>query len=99
MYSNDLWFARTGGNAVISLIFAEYLNRLMWHSTSATASLDDLPQWSVKLTAIIAVLVVSIVCVATPTLGTRTAVVFTAVKVNSSTATAYTRGSHCLSIP
>ncbi|KAI0341556.1 amino acid transporter [Trametopsis cervina] len=72
---------KPGGNAVISLIFAEYLNRLMWHTTSATASTDDLPQWSIKLTAVIAVLIVSAICVATPTLGTRTAVVFTSVKI------------------
>ena len=74
-------FACTGGNAVISLIFAEYLNRLFWHTTSADASPDSIPQWSIKLTAIAAVLIVSLICVATPTLGTRAAVVFTAVKV------------------
>jgi len=72
---------KPGGNAVISLIFAEYLNRLMWHTTNESASPDDLPQWAIKLTAVIAVLVVSVVCVATPTLGTRTAVVFTTVKI------------------
>ena len=71
-----------GGNAVISLVFAEYLNRLMWHTTSASSSPDDIPQWAIKLTASLAVLVVSAMCVATPTLGTRAAVVFTSVKVN-----------------
>lgn len=71
----------TGGNAVISLIFAEYLNRLFWHSTRAEVSPDDIPQWAIKLTAIAAVLVVSLICVATPTLGSRAAVVFTTVKV------------------
>ncbi|PCH38054.1 L-methionine transporter [Wolfiporia cocos MD-104 SS10] len=72
---------KPGGNAVISLIFAEYLNRLFWHSTSAEVSPDDIPQWAIKLTAVAAVLVVSIICVATPTLGTRAAVVFTTVKI------------------
>lgn len=71
----------TGGNAVISLIFAEYLNRLFYHSTGSDISPDALPQWAVKLTAIIAVLLVSVICVATPNLGPRTAVVFTTVKV------------------
>ena len=73
----------TGGNAVISLIFAEYLNRLFWHSTRADVSPDDIPQWATKLTAVLAVLVVSVICVATPTLGTRAAVVFTTVKVST----------------
>ncbi|RDX56676.1 L-methionine transporter [Lentinus brumalis] len=72
---------KPGGNAVISLIFAEYLNRLFWHSTRAEVSPDDIPQWAIKLTASAAVLVVSIICVATPTLGTRAAVVFTTVKI------------------
>ncbi|GBE82155.1 hypothetical protein SCP_0405350 [Sparassis crispa] len=74
---------KPGGNAVISLIFAEYLNRLFWHSTSAEVSPDDIPQWAIKLTAVAAVLVVSIICVATPTLATRTAVVFTTIKIVS----------------
>ncbi|KAI0950592.1 hypothetical protein AcV7_009010 [Taiwanofungus camphoratus] len=72
---------KPGGNAVISLIFAEYLNRLFWHSTNAEVSPDDIPQWAIKLTATAAVLVVSIICVATPTLGPRASVVFTTIKV------------------
>ena len=76
--------ASTGGNAVISLIFAEYINRLLWHTTRDEVSPDDIPQWAIKLTAVAAVVVVSIICVATPTLGTRAAVVFTTVKVSTS---------------
>ncbi|TBU65740.1 L-methionine transporter [Dichomitus squalens] len=72
---------KPGGNAVISLIFSEYLNRLFWHTTRAEVSPDDIPQWAIKLTAVAAVLVVSIICVATPTLGSRAAVVFTTVKI------------------
>ena len=71
----------TGGNAVISLIFAEYLNRLFWHETFAGASVADLPEWSIKLTAVAAVIIVSVICVASPNLGPHTAVVFTTVKV------------------
>ncbi|KAI0362205.1 amino acid transporter [Trametes cingulata] len=73
---------KPGGNAVISLIFAEYLNRLFWHSTRAEVSPDSIPDWAIKLTAVAAVVVVSIICVATPTLGTRAAVVFTTVKIS-----------------
>ncbi|OCH94964.1 hypothetical protein OBBRIDRAFT_788707 [Obba rivulosa] len=72
---------KPGGNAVISLIFAEYLNRLFWHTTSAEVSPDDIPQWATKLTAVAAVLVVSTICVASPSLGPRTSVVFTTIKI------------------
>ena len=74
----------TGGNAVISLIFAEYLNRMFWHSTSADVSPDAIPQWAIKLTAVMAVAVVTAVCVATTKLGPRVQVVFTSVKVSFS---------------
>jgi len=67
---------------VISLIFAEYLNRIFWHSTRAEVSPDDIPQWAIKLTAVGAVIVVTILCVATRKLGARAAVVFTTVKVS-----------------
>ncbi|KZT66268.1 hypothetical protein DAEQUDRAFT_715307 [Daedalea quercina L-15889] len=70
-----------GGNAVISLVFAEYLNRLFWHSTSADASPDSIPQWAVKLTAVSAILFVFVICVATPNAAPRMAVMFTTVKV------------------
>jgi hypothetical protein len=67
--------------AVITLIFAEYLNRIFWNISSAEVSPDDIPQWAIKLTAIGAVVVVTIICVAARKLGSRAAVVFTTVKV------------------
>lgn len=70
-----------GGNAVVSLIFAEYLNRLFWHATKADISPDDIPEWAIKLTAVGAVVGVTILGVATKTLGTRAAVVLTVIKV------------------
>jgi amino acid transporter len=70
-----------GGNAVISLIFSEYLNRIFWHSTRPDASPDDMPQWAIKLVAIAAVFLVTFLTIATRNLGTRTAIVFTTVKV------------------
>ncbi|KAF8910960.1 L-methionine transporter [Gymnopilus junonius] len=72
---------KPGGNAVISLIFAEYLNRMIWHTTRDEVSPDDIPQWAIKLTAIGAVLVVTALCVGAKKLGTRVAVIFTAVKI------------------
>jgi len=72
-----------GGNAVISLIFAEYLNRLFWHSTGSDAPPDGIPQWAIKLTATGAIAIVTFLCVAARTLGTRAAVVLTTVKVKT----------------
>ncbi|TFK42551.1 L-methionine transporter [Crucibulum laeve] len=74
---------KPGSNAVISLIFAEYLNRIFWSHSRAEVSPDDIPQWAIKLTAIGAVVVVTVLCVATRKLGTRVAVIFTAVKITA----------------
>lgn len=38
-----------GSNAVISLIFAEYLNRLFWHATKSDVAPDAIPQWSIQM--------------------------------------------------
>ena len=43
---------------------------------------DDIPQWAIKLTAIGAVVVITVLCVSAKKLGTRVAVVFTIVKVS-----------------
>lgn len=72
---------KPGSNAVIALIFAEYLNRLFWHTTRADVSPDDIPQWAIKLTATGAIVVVTILCAGARKLGTRAAVVFTTVKI------------------
>ena len=70
-----------GGNAVIALIFAEYMNRIFWHTTKTDVSPDDIPQWAIKVTAVGAVVLVTVICIAARKLGTRVAVVFTTVKV------------------
>ncbi|KAF9264655.1 amino acid transporter [Marasmius fiardii PR-910] len=72
---------KPGSNAVISLIFAEYINRIFWHSGQVDVSPDDIPQWAIKLTAVVAILIVTLTCVWTRKLGARVAVVFTSVKV------------------
>ncbi|KAF8549883.1 amino acid transporter [Imleria badia] len=71
-----------GSNAAISLIFAEYLNRLMWHITRDQVSPDSIPQWSIKLTAVIAVVLVAVICMATRNMGARASVVFTTIKIS-----------------
>ena len=55
---------------------------MFWHSTRQEVSPDDIPQWAIKVTAVGAVAVVTILCVAAKKLGTRVAVVFTTVKVS-----------------
>lgn len=75
---------KPGSNAVIALIFGEYVNRIFYHATSSPVSsttLDEIPQWAIKLTATGAVVVVTLLCVATRKLGSRAVVVFTAVKI------------------
>jgi hypothetical protein len=72
-----------GANAVISLIFAEYLNRLFWHATQSDVSPDSIPQWAIQLTAAIAVCIITAICVITKSLGARLAVIFTSVKVRA----------------
>lgn len=71
-----------GSGAIISLIFAEYLNRLFFGGGKAELSADDIPQWAIKLTAVGAILVVLLTSVAARKLGTRVAVIFTVAKVN-----------------
>jgi amino acid transporter len=73
----------SGGNAVISLIFAEYANRIFWHTMKKDISPDYIPQWAIKVTAVGAVAAITIICIAARKLGTRVAVVFTTVKVLS----------------
>ncbi|TFK76407.1 L-methionine transporter [Pluteus cervinus] len=73
---------KPGGNAVITLIFAEYLNRLFWHATNTEVSQSDVPEWAIKLTAIAAILVVTVLCVAARGLGSRIVNVFTTVKIS-----------------
>ncbi|KAF9533016.1 amino acid permease-domain-containing protein [Crepidotus variabilis] len=74
---------KPGGNAVIAIIFSEYLNRIFFHSTKEDVSPDDIPQWAIKLVAVAAVAIITLVCIAGKKLGTRVAVVFTAVKILS----------------
>lgn len=73
-----------GGKGVIALIFAEYMNRLLWHATSGDSSPDSIPDWSIKLTACLAIAAVTVLCIATRNLGTRAAVVLTTIKVSHS---------------
>ncbi|KAF8522271.1 amino acid permease-domain-containing protein [Hysterangium stoloniferum] len=72
---------KPGGNAIISLIFGEYMGRLFFNATSSEAAPGAIPDWSIKLTACIAVVLISLLNASTPKLGPRAAVMFTVVKV------------------
>jgi amino acid transporter len=74
---------RTGSNAIIATIFAEYVNRVFWHVTRADSSPDAIPTWAIKTTACLAVIFITVLCASSPNAGTRTAVVFTVVKLGS----------------
>ena len=52
-----------------------------WHATRSDVSPDEIPQWAIQVTAIVAVSMITFVCVIARNLGTRIAVVFTSVKV------------------
>ena len=68
---------------MIALIFAEYLNRIFWHVTQFPDTAPDaVPDWAIKLTAVISIIVITGICAATRNLGARAAVVFTSVKVS-----------------
>lgn len=60
------------------------MSRLFFHATRSDVSADEIPDWSIKLVACIAVLLVTILCSAASNLGTRAAVLFTAVKASFS---------------
>jgi amino acid transporter len=66
---------------LMSAFSREYLNRLLYHATSAEAAPDEIPQWAIKLTASVAIVVITIICAASPKLATRVAMLFTSVKV------------------
>ena len=53
----------------------------MFHATGVDTSPNDIPEWAIKLTAAGAVVIVSIICVASSKMGTRVAGVFMVVKV------------------
>jgi hypothetical protein len=67
---------------VNSLVFAEYLNRVLWNVTrSDDAPSKVIPHWMINTTAVAAIGFVFILVVGTGSLGPRAAVVLTSIKV------------------
>ncbi|WVQ78463.1 hypothetical protein IAT38_000549 [Cryptococcus sp. DSM 104549] len=70
---------KPGSAAMIALIFGEYINRLISHAFSTTS----VPEWSIKLTAVLAILICSALNVISPTMGTNSTVVLTTIKIGA----------------
>ncbi|KAH9973240.1 amino acid permease-domain-containing protein [Lactifluus volemus] len=71
-----------GTKAVNSLVFAEYLNRVLWNVTRGDdAPSKVIPLWVINTTAVAAVVFVFILVVGTCSLGPRATVVLTSIKV------------------
>jgi hypothetical protein len=69
---------------VNSLVFAEYLNRVLWNTTRGDdAPSEVIPHWVINTTAVAAVVFVFILAVGTRSLGPRATVVLTSIKVRN----------------
>ncbi|KAI9637910.1 amino acid permease-domain-containing protein [Dioszegia hungarica] len=73
---------KPGSSAIIALIFGEYVNRMIYHAISGDEE-SPVPEWSFKLTAVIAIILVSILNLVSRTMGTRFSVMITTVKIGS----------------
>lgn len=78
---------KPGSGAIISIIFGEYLARIIFHATSSSADhpheqgLDGIPDWSIKIIACSIVVLVSTLNALSARLGTRLQVATTFVKL------------------
>ncbi|KAG9292308.1 hypothetical protein G9A89_009120 [Geosiphon pyriformis] len=75
---------KPGGNAIVAMIFAEYINRIIYHTTFEKESdhpTDKTHQWFNKLTASACILLISFINAYSVRLATRTQDFFTALKL------------------
>ncbi|CAG8658258.1 10508_t:CDS:2, partial [Dentiscutata heterogama] len=75
---------KPGGNAIIAVIFAEYLNRIIYHSAFESEESHPSPSTHnvlTKIVAIICVIVISLINTYSVRLATRTQDLFTAIKL------------------
>ena len=73
---------KPGGAAVMSLIFAEYVNRMIYHAVTGDDA-SHVPEWTFKITGAIVVVLVSLLNLISRSAGTNSSVVITAVKTIS----------------
>ncbi|WRT67316.1 uncharacterized protein IL334_004286 [Kwoniella shivajii] len=76
---------KPGSAAMIALIFGEYINRLISHTFSSTTTEEVLtvPEWSIKITAAIALILVSLLNVLSRTSGSDSTLVLTTIKIGA----------------
>lgn len=73
---------KPGGAAIIALIFGEYINRMVYHATTSDEE-AIVPEWTFKITAIVVVGMVTVLNLASRSMGTNSSVVITIVKMMS----------------
>ncbi|RHZ43809.1 hypothetical protein Glove_853g13 [Diversispora epigaea] len=77
---------KPGGNAIIAVIFAEYLNRIIYHTAFDDAKEHPTAathKWLNKIVAILCIIIISLINTYSVRLATRTQDLFTAVKMIS----------------
>ncbi|OWZ57458.1 L-methionine transporter [Cryptococcus neoformans c45] len=70
---------KPGSAAMIALIFGEYINRLISHALGDS----QVPAWSIKVTAVVAIFLCSILNAISPTVGTNSTVILTVIKIGA----------------
>lgn len=73
---------KPGGSAIIALIFGEYVNRVVYHAFTADPE-AIVPEWTFKITAVIAIIIVSILNLVSRSMGANFSVVITTFKVGT----------------
>jgi amino acid transporter len=73
---------KPGSAAIIALIFGEYVNRMIYQAVTGSTE-AVVPEWTFKVTGVIAVVVISALNLISPKAGTHSAVVLTAIKIGS----------------
>ncbi|OCF55829.1 L-methionine transporter [Kwoniella mangroviensis CBS 10435] len=77
---------KPGSAAMIALIFGEYINRLVSHTFSSPSSTEEVltvPEWSIKLTATIALILVSLLNILSRTSGSDSTLILTTIKIGA----------------
>ncbi|WVW82894.1 hypothetical protein I302_104908 [Kwoniella bestiolae CBS 10118] len=77
---------KPGSAAMIALIFGEYVNRLLYHTFSSPTTEEEVltvPEWSIKFTATLALVLVSLLNILSRTSGTDSTLILTTIKIGA----------------
>ncbi|CAG8548374.1 8439_t:CDS:2 [Funneliformis caledonium] len=72
---------KPGSNAIIAVIFAEYINRIVYHSAFNVNLPDETRVWLNKIVASLCIIIISFINAYSVRLATRTQDIFTALKL------------------